>query len=56
MMLSLATVLETQYQEVARTQPEELARHYAAAGLSTEAIGYYRKAANRLVQSSPLRV
>jgi hypothetical protein len=27
--------------------PEELARHYAAAGLNTEAIGYYRKAATQ---------
>ena len=48
----IATVLESQYQEVARTQPEELARHYAAAGLNTEAIGYYRKAATRAIAAS----
>ena len=48
----IATVLETQYREVARTQPEELARHYAAAGLNTEAIGYYRKAATRAIAAS----
>src|SRR5262249_13834847 len=39
-------------QEVARTQPEELARHYAAAGLSIEAIGYYHKAATRAIAAS----
>jgi class 3 adenylate cyclase/predicted ATPase len=48
----IATVLESQYREVARTQPEELARHYAAAGLSAEAIGYYRKAATRAIAAS----
>jgi class 3 adenylate cyclase/predicted ATPase len=48
----IATVLESQYPELARTQPEELARHYAAAGLSTEAIGYYRKAATRAIAAS----
>jgi class 3 adenylate cyclase/predicted ATPase len=48
----IATVLESQYPEIARTQPEELARHYAAAGLSTEAIGHYRKAATRAIAAS----
>jgi predicted ATPase len=48
----IATVLESQYSEVAQTQPEELARHYAAAGLNSEAIGYYRKAATRAIAAS----
>jgi len=48
----IATVLESQYREVVRTQPEELARHYAAAGLNSEAIGYYRKAATRAIAAS----
>jgi class 3 adenylate cyclase/predicted ATPase len=48
----IATVLESQYREVARTQPEELARHYAAAGMNSEAIGYYRKAATRAIAAS----
>ncbi|UQD96026.1 adenylate/guanylate cyclase domain-containing protein [Bradyrhizobium japonicum] len=48
----IATVLESQYQEVARTRPEELARHYAAAGLNTEAISYYRKSAAQAIAAS----
>jgi class 3 adenylate cyclase/predicted ATPase len=48
----IATVLESQYQEVARTRPEELARHYAAAGLNTEAISYYRNAAAQAIAAS----
>ena len=48
----ISTVLESEYPEVARTRPEVLARHCAAAGLNTEAIGYYRRAAAQAMAAS----
>src|SRR5262249_19587859 len=38
--------------EVAETQPELVAHHYAAAGLAAPAIDYYRRAAERAMAAS----
>ncbi len=48
----IAQALEDQFPEVAETQPELVAHHYAAAGLAAPAIDYYRRAAERAMAAS----
>jgi predicted ATPase len=48
----IAQALEDAFPEVAETQPELLAHHYAAAGLPAPAIDYYRRAAERAMAAS----
>jgi tetratricopeptide (TPR) repeat protein len=48
----IAEALEGAFAEVAETQPELVAHHYAAAGLPTPAIDYYRRAAERAMAAS----
>jgi class 3 adenylate cyclase/tetratricopeptide (TPR) repeat protein len=43
-------VLEEQFSEIKETQPELLAHHYTAAGLSTQAIPYWQQAGQRASQ------
>src|SRR5246127_2227551 len=47
-----AQALEDAFPEVAETQPELVAHHYAAAGLPAPAIDYYRRAAERAMAAS----
>jgi tetratricopeptide (TPR) repeat protein len=44
---AIADVLEAKFPEVAAAQPELLARHFAAAGDNSKAIGYWRAAGRR---------
>jgi predicted ATPase len=46
----IATALAEQFPEVVDSQPEVLARHYAAAGLADQAIPYWEAAAQRALQ------
>jgi tetratricopeptide (TPR) repeat protein len=48
----IAQALEVEFPEVAETQPELVANHYAAAGLPAPAIDYYRRAAERAIAAS----
>ncbi len=48
----IAQALEGAFPEVAETQPELVAHHYAAAGLAAPAIDYYRRAAERAMAAS----
>ena len=48
----IAQALEGEFPEVAETQPELVAHHYAAAGLAAPAIDYYRRAAERAMAAS----
>ena len=48
----IAQALEGEFAEVAETQPELVAHHYAAAGLPAPAIDYYRRAAERATAAS----
>jgi class 3 adenylate cyclase/predicted ATPase len=48
----IAQALEGAFPEVAETQPELVAHHYAAAGLTAPAIAYYRRAAERAMAAS----
>jgi predicted ATPase len=48
----IASVLEGEQPELVRTQPEVLAQHYGAAGLSEQAIEYYRRASHRAMATS----
>ena len=48
----IAEALEGAFPEVAETQPELVAHHYAAAGLPAPAIDYYRRAAERAMAAS----
>jgi class 3 adenylate cyclase/tetratricopeptide (TPR) repeat protein len=48
----IAQVLEAQFPETAETQPELLAQHYTAAGLTSQAVGYWHKAGQSAVQRS----
>ncbi len=48
----IAEALEGAFPEVAETQPELVAHHYATAGLPTPAIAYYRRAAERAMAAS----
>ena len=48
----IAQVLEQQFPETAETQPELLAHHYTAAGLSERAIGYWQQAGRKAYERS----
>jgi predicted ATPase len=48
----IAQVLETQFPESATTQPELLAQHYTAAGLTAQAIPYWQHAGQHALQRS----
>ncbi len=48
----IGQALEGQFPEVAETQPELVAHHYATAGLAAPAIQYYRRAAERAMAAS----
>jgi predicted ATPase len=48
----IAQALEGEFLEVAETQPELVAHHYASAGLTAPAIDYYRRAAERAMAAS----
>src|SRR5262249_41065456 len=48
----IAEALEGAFPEVAETQPELVAHHYAAAALPAPAIDYYRRAADRAMAAS----
>jgi predicted ATPase len=51
----IAHVLESEYPEVARTQPETLAHHYSAAGLVERALPYWLGAGQRAARRSANR-
>jgi predicted ATPase len=48
----IARVLEEQFPETCKTQPELLAHHYTQAGLSRQAVSYWQRAGQRAVQHS----
>jgi predicted ATPase len=48
----IAQVVEEQFPEIAATQPEWLAQHYTAAGLTAQAIPYWRHAGQRAIERS----
>jgi predicted ATPase len=48
----IAEALESEFPEVAETEPELVAHHYATAGLPAPAIDYYRRAAGRAMAAS----
>ncbi len=48
----IARVLEKEFPEIVKTEPELLALHYARAGLVVPAITYWQKAAERALQRS----
>ena len=48
----IAQALEGEFPEVAETQPELVAHHFATAGLAAPAIDYYRRAAERAMAAS----
>jgi predicted ATPase len=48
----IAQALEGEFPELAETQPELIAYHYATAGLAAPAIDYYRRAAQRAIAAS----
>jgi class 3 adenylate cyclase/predicted ATPase len=48
----IAQMLEARFSETIETQPELLAHHYTAAGLSEQAIGYWQRAGQRSYQHS----
>jgi predicted ATPase len=48
----IAQVLAEQFPETAETQPEILAHHYTAAGLSEHAIGYWQRAGRNACERS----
>jgi predicted ATPase len=48
----IAEALEGAFPEVAETQPELVAHHYASAGLPDPAVDYYRRAAERAMAAS----
>ncbi len=43
----IARVLEAEFSEAVKSQPELLAHHYSSAGLPSQAIGYWREAGRR---------
>ena len=51
----IAETLESQFAEIAESQPELLARHCTEAGLIEKAIGYWRKAGQRSLDRSSTR-
>ena len=48
----IAQVLETQFPETVATQPELLAHHYTEAGLSQQALNYWKRAGEHALQHS----
>jgi predicted ATPase len=48
----IAQVLETQFPEMAQTQPELLAHHYTEAGLYAQAVSYWQCAGQRALERS----
>ena len=48
----IAQVLETRFTQLKETQPELVAHHYTAAGLTTQAVPYWQRAGERAVQRS----
>jgi predicted ATPase len=48
----VAQVLEAQFPDMAETQPELLAQHYAEAGLLAQALPYWQQAGQRALQRS----
>jgi class 3 adenylate cyclase len=50
----IAETLESQFTEIAETQPELLARHYSEAGLIEKAVGLWGKAGARFLDHSAL--
>jgi predicted ATPase len=48
----IAKMLEERFPERVRTEPELLAQHYAGAGLTGEALGYWLKAGQRAIARS----
>jgi predicted ATPase len=50
----IAEALEHQFAEIAKNQPELLARHFTEAGLIEKAVGFWRKAARRSLARSAL--
>jgi predicted ATPase len=50
----IAEALETQFAEIAKNQPELLARHCTEAGLVTKAVGLWGKAGLRSLKRSAL--
>ena len=48
----IAQIVEAHFPKTAETQPELLARHYTAAGLSVQAIPYWKGAGQRAVERS----
>jgi class 3 adenylate cyclase/tetratricopeptide (TPR) repeat protein len=48
----IAETLESRFAEIAENQPEVLARHFTAAGMSKTAIQYWSKAGERALQRS----
>ncbi len=49
---TIASVLERQFSDICKTQPEVLARHYARAGLAEQAINYWQWAGDRAAKRS----
>ena len=48
----IAQVLEAQFPDICKTQPELLAQHYTQAGLGAQAIPYWHRAGQRAIQRS----
>jgi predicted ATPase len=48
----ISATFEDRFPEIVAVQPALLAHHYAAAGLTTPAIAYYRRAAERAMATS----
>ena len=48
----IAQVLEAQFPETAKTQPELLAQHYTEAGLTEQAVPYWQLAGQRAIERS----
>jgi predicted ATPase/class 3 adenylate cyclase len=48
----LAQVLEAQFPETAEAEPELLAQHYTAAGLSAQAVGSWQRAGQQAIERS----
>jgi class 3 adenylate cyclase len=48
----IASTLERRFPDVAETEPETLAHHYAAAGRAEAALPYWRRAAERAVEGA----
>jgi predicted ATPase len=49
---TIGRLLETRFAETVETQPELVAHHYTAAGLTDQAIGYWLRAGQRAAQRS----